>query len=57
MCPACVASMALLAASATSSGGVTALALSKFLRKKRNQQTKKEQNETSRETDGNRIGT
>jgi hypothetical protein len=34
MCPACVASMALVAAGATSSGGLTALVVSKFLREK-----------------------
>jgi membrane protein YqaA with SNARE-associated domain len=48
--------MALLAASATSGGGLAAFALSKFCKKKQTNQTKRGQNEIKRETNGNRIG-
>jgi hypothetical protein len=55
MCPACVASVGLMAAAvgATSSGGVTLLAFKKFFRKT-TQQTKGTENETDRKT--NRSG-
>src|SRR5213592_718857 len=48
MCPLCIANAVVLAAGATSGGGVTAVVVSKFLGRKRKQQTKDEQNETSR---------
>jgi membrane protein YqaA with SNARE-associated domain len=51
----CVVNMALMAAGASSSGGLAAFAVSKFCRKKQTQ-TKRKQDETRRETNGNRIG-
>jgi hypothetical protein len=55
MCPACVASVGLMAAAAgaTSSGGVALLAFKKFFRKT-TKQTKGTENETGRKT--NRSG-
>ncbi len=55
MCPVCLANIALFAVGATSSGGLVAFTLSKFCRKKQTE-TKGKQNETNRETNGNRIG-
>ncbi len=57
MCPVCLTNSALIAAGATSSGGLTALAMSKFCRKK---QTKPEENkmklkEMEPETEANEI--
>ena len=59
MCPLCVANMALVAAGTTSSGGLAALALSKFHRRKGTNQVRGTKNETARngiqnkdETDG-----
>jgi hypothetical protein len=54
MCPVCLTNAALIAASATSSGGLTAFAMSKFFRKKKTNQTRGKQNETKR--DGTRNG-
>ena len=66
MCPLCVANMALVAAGTTSSGGLAALALSKFHRRKGTNQVRGTKNETARngiqnkdETDGSsgsRVG-
>src|SRR5438477_12728047 len=53
MCPACVASVAMTAAGATSSGGVVAFALNRLLKKQTNQ-IRGKQNETKR--DGTRNG-
>jgi membrane protein YqaA with SNARE-associated domain len=47
MCPVCFGNLALLAAGASSSGGLTAFALGKFL--KRKQTTRKKQNENSKD--------
>jgi predicted dithiol-disulfide oxidoreductase (DUF899 family) len=55
MCPVCVATIALFAVGATSSGGLTAVAVNKFQKKRQTQQTKERHNETSRETNRNRI--
>jgi hypothetical protein len=49
MCPVCLANAALIAAGATSSGGLTALAMKKFCRKKKTNETKEDQNETERD--------
>jgi membrane protein YqaA with SNARE-associated domain len=43
MCPVCLGNLALLAAGASSSGGLTAFALAKFLKKR--QSNRKKQNE------------
>jgi hypothetical protein len=43
MCPACVANLTLLAAGATSSGGVTAFVLRKIFQKKQQKQNAKEE--------------
>jgi hypothetical protein len=51
MCPACFANLWLLAVGATSSGGLTALALSKFYGKKSKTKNERKRNETAR--DGN----
>jgi hypothetical protein len=56
MCPVCVASIALLAAGTTSSGVLTVFAVNKFFKKKQTRQTKGRQNETSRETKRNCVG-
>lgn len=56
MCPVCVASMALTAVGATSGGGLAAFVLNKFCRKKQTNQTKREQNETSRNGIQSRSG-
>ena len=48
MCPLCVANMALVAAGATSSGGLAALALSKFHRRNETNQVRGTKNETAR---------
>ncbi len=45
MCPLCVANMALVAAGATSSGGLAALALSKFHRRNETNQVRGTKNE------------
>ena len=55
MCPACVASAGLIAASATSSGGVAAFVIKKFFRKT-TQQTKGTENETGRKTNRSGVG-
>lgn len=49
MCPACVAGAGLIAASATSTGGVAAFLIKKFFRKT-TQQWKETENETGRKT-------
>jgi hypothetical protein len=54
MCPVCLTNAALIAAGATSSGGLTAFMMSKFCRKKKTNQTRGKQNETK--TDGTRNG-
>jgi hypothetical protein len=51
MCPICLANAALIAAGATSSGGVTAFVVSRFWRRKNNQ-TK---GETNKSTEGKFI--
>src|ERR1700730_14026046 len=64
MCPVCVANIALIAAGTTSSGGLTALALSKLYKRKQTKQIRGNENETggtrtknkTDETTGNRIG-
>jgi hypothetical protein len=55
MCPACLASAGLIAAGATSSGGLAAFVVNKFL-KKPTQQTKGTKNESSRKRNGSGIG-
>ena len=57
MCPACVASMGLMAAAAgaTSSGGVAVLAFKKFFGKT-TQQTKGTENESGRKTNRSSVG-
>ena len=47
MCPICLANAALIAAGATSSGGVAAFVAGRFLRSKKRKQTKEKQNEMS----------
>jgi membrane protein YqaA with SNARE-associated domain len=54
MCPVCLGNLALLAAGASSSGGLTAFALAKFLKKK--QTNTKKQNENEGIKPRNRIG-
>src|SRR5260370_15118652 len=49
MCPVCLANAALIAAGATSSGGLTALAMNKFCRKKKTNQTRGKQNERNKD--------
>jgi membrane protein YqaA with SNARE-associated domain len=53
MCPICLGNLALLAAGASSSGGLTAFALAKFLKKK--QSNTKKQNENQEIKPGNRV--
>jgi len=53
MCPICLENLALLAAGASSSGGLTAFALAKFLKK--NQTNTKKQNENQEIKPGNRV--
>jgi hypothetical protein len=48
MCPACMANIILVTTGATSSGGVTAFALSKFYRRKQINRNKENQNEPAR---------
>ena len=58
MCPVCIANMILVAAGATSSGGLTALGMSKFCRKKKTNQTrgnKMKLKEMEPETEVNQI--
>jgi hypothetical protein len=55
MCPACVASAGLMAAGATSTGGLAAFVL-KFFRKRQTQQRKGTENETGRGRNGSCIG-
>ena len=52
MCPLCVTSMAVVAAGATSSGGLTALVVSKLLKEKK---TNRSKNETERKGIRNRT--
>jgi membrane protein YqaA with SNARE-associated domain len=47
MCPVCLGNLALLAAGASSSGGLTAFALGKFLKKENNK--RKNQNENCKD--------
>jgi membrane protein YqaA with SNARE-associated domain len=54
MCPICIGNLALLAAGASSSGGLTAFALARFLKKK--QTNTKKQNENQQIRPGNRVG-
>src|ERR1700682_2723755 len=54
MCPVCLANAALIAAGATSSGGLTAFAMRKFCRKKQTHRTKGIENETSRKRNESR---
>ena len=49
MCPVCVANLALVAAGAASSGGLSVFATSKFLRKKEINKIKGNQNESARD--------
>jgi hypothetical protein len=53
MCPACIANIAVIAAGATSTGGLTSLAVRKFYRKTTGKnletQSRGEKNETRRE--------
>jgi hypothetical protein len=49
MCPVCAASLALVATGAASGGSLTALAMSKFLRRKQTNEIKGNQNETARD--------
>jgi hypothetical protein len=62
MCPVCIANIAVIAAGATSTGGLTSLAVRKFYRrtvgKNLENQSKGEENETSREGNEsrNRVG-
>jgi hypothetical protein len=51
MCPACFTNLLLFAVGATSSGGLTALAFSKFYRRKSRTKNERRPNETAR--DGN----
>jgi hypothetical protein len=48
MCPACFANLFLFAVGATSSGGLTAFALSKFYRRKSRTTNERKPNETAR---------
>ena len=57
MCPMCVASMALIAAGATSGGGVTVFTVSKLYRKEQTKPTGGKQNETERDGIRNKSGT
>jgi hypothetical protein len=45
MCPVCLGNLALLAAGASSSGGLTAFAVWKFLKKKQTNREKRNENE------------
>jgi membrane protein YqaA with SNARE-associated domain len=54
MCPICIGNLALLAAGASSIGGLTAFALARFLKKK--QTNTKKQNENQQIRPGNRVG-
>jgi membrane protein YqaA with SNARE-associated domain len=54
MCPICLANLALLAAGASSSGGLAAFSLAKFLKKKRT--NTKKQNENQEINPRNRVG-
>jgi hypothetical protein len=49
MCPVCLTNAALIAAGVTSSGGLSALVMSKFCKKKKTNQTRGTKNETSRD--------
>jgi hypothetical protein len=49
----CLANMALVAASATSGGGLTALMMSKLLRKEKQTKSRGTKNETARDGDRN----
>ena len=49
MCPVCITNAALIAASATSSGGLTAFMMNKFYRKKKTNQARGKQNESKRD--------
>src|SRR6266545_1750759 len=57
MCPACIASITFIAASATSSGGLSVLAMSRFYRRKQTNQIKGNQNETARDGTKNKSKT
>jgi hypothetical protein len=50
----CVANMALIAAGATSSGGLTAFAATKFFKEKQSNKIRGEENETGRDETQNR---
>ncbi len=55
MCPVCLTNVALIAAGATSSGGLTAFAMTKFCKKKKTNQpeeNKMKLKEMERETEG-----
>jgi hypothetical protein len=60
MCPVCAANIALIAAGATSSGGLTTFVAKKFFRRTQNRitQTKREKNEIREEANEsrNRVG-
>ncbi|MEY2536549.1 MAG: hypothetical protein QOG67_289 [Verrucomicrobiota bacterium] len=54
MCPVCIANMAIVAAGATSSGGLTAFALNRFQRRKEINKVRQIINETGRDETQNR---
>jgi hypothetical protein len=49
MCPVCLTNAVLIAAGATSSGGLTAFAMNKFRKRKQTNEIKGGQNETERD--------
>src|SRR5206468_863047 len=57
MCPICIANITFIAASATSSGGLSVLAMSRFYRRKQTNQIKGNQNETARDGTKNKSKT
>jgi membrane protein YqaA with SNARE-associated domain len=56
MCPVCVGNLALLAAGASSSGGLTAFAVAKFLKKKQTKRNKQNENCRNEIEARNRVG-
>jgi len=54
MCPVCLANIAVVAAGATSSGGLTALVVSKFYKRKEINKLRGTRNETAGDRTGNR---
>jgi membrane protein YqaA with SNARE-associated domain len=55
MCPICLANLVLLAASAGSSGGLTAFALTKFVKEKQTHTKKQNENCTNKTKQRNRV--